>query len=146
MVVNHQENHLLYMWMFGCRDGIKAARGAACHSLPPICCCAYSLLFHPSNNGRRMRENASVSMAQPLRFHYYNHKSFQYPISPSLFLPPLSFLFLLSHTTSILVTKLKTHTVMSVNFNVFLKNNHLSCRHPHPLSLEVASAAVILGE
>lgn len=86
MIVNHQENHLLYIWMFGCRDGIKAARWTACHSLLPICCCAYSLLFHPSNNGRRMRENASVSMAQPLRFHYYNHKSFQYP-HLSLLLP-----------------------------------------------------------
>ena len=59
----------------------------ACHSLPPICCCAYSLLVHPSNNGRRMRGNVSVSMAQPLRSHYYIHKSFRCPISPSSLLP-----------------------------------------------------------
>lgn len=66
------------------------------HPLPPICCCAYSPLFHPSNNGRRMRENASVSMAQPLIFHYYTHKSSPQPPTRSL-LPPFPlppFLFL----------------------------------------------------
>lgn len=63
---------------------------------PPICCCAYSLLLHPSNNGRRMTENVSVSMAQPLRFHYYTHKSCPYL---HLVLPPILRLLLFLHTS-----------------------------------------------
>lgn len=121
MVVNHQEKHSSSMLMFERQDGVKAVRSPQCaictstpqHAirLPPICCCAYSLLFHPSNNGRKMRENASVSMAQPLRFHYYDHKSFQYPClsllrssSPSFSCSPVS------DTSSISMTKPKIHT------------------------------------
>lgn len=47
------------------------------HLTPPV---------SSSNNGRRMRENASVSTARPPGFHYYTHKSFPHA-------PTCSFLF-----------------------------------------------------
>lgn len=122
----------------------------ACHSLPPICCCAYSLLVHPSNNGRRMRGNVSVSMAQPLRSHYYVHKSFRCPISPSL-PPPVLFLALSISQTHEWYPHVfrrrnskRTHALLRVlTLTSFWKNNRPSRRRRRRHPPEATLTAVI---
>lgn len=88
--------------------------------------------FHPSNNGRRMRENASVSMAQPLIFHYYAHKSFSSP-HPPFPITPFSFSPSVPHAGSVRAhIDNKKKTVLTLTFPYKTSVRHISANTSAP--------------
>lgn len=97
-----------------------------------------------------MRGNVSVSMAQPLRSHYYVHKSFRCPISPSL-PPPVLFLALSISQTHEWYPHVfrrrnskRTHALLRVlTLTSFWKNNRPSRRRRRRHPPEATLTAVI---
>lgn len=111
-----------------------------CRSLSPICCCAYSLLFiHLIMGG---------GWEKMLCCQWPNHRDSiittinpsNTPVSPSSVLPPPHFPTPLSHTH----TQRPDDKTQNAHFWVLtLKNNHISCQHPHLQSHGGASMAAI---